>query len=184
MIKKIFFRKLIPHSEARRLTAMFMDGDTTLAQESLLYDYFSSTEVADDLKEYQSMFLLLSEASREDARSAKRVHPIPLWLGIAASLALILTLAVAFILPSHDTADSNYFAEVYAGSYVVRNGKRITDPAEIERQIKMAEQFAIEQDRLIDSYLSAYDDAPNEVIEQTFTSPATRNLVMQALSEE
>ncbi len=183
-MSKNIFSPIISHSEARRLTALFMDGGTTLAQERLLYRYYSSADVAPDLMEYRDMLLMLGEAAPEEIVPAKKVRRIPAWLGVAASLAVILTLAIAFVVPTHDSAESTYFAEVYGGSYVVRNGKRITDPAEIERQVKMAEQFAIEQDRLIDTYLSAYDDTPNEVIEQTFTSPATRNIVIQALSEQ
>lgn len=177
------FRTTISHSRARRLTAMFMNGDTSLKQESLLYKYYSSDDVVDDLQEYKTMFILLSDAAGEAEPHTLRVRPIPLWLGIAASLALILTIAVTFILPSRETSSSDCFAEVYAGSYVVRNGKRITDPTEIEQQIRLAERYIIEQDRMIDACINSYDDVERAVIEDIYPSSATRELIIKSLTE-
>ena len=178
-----FFRPTISHSEARRLTDLFMAGETSLGQESLLYKYYASNDVADDLQEYKTMFLILAEATSEAETSTTKVRRIPSWLGIAASLAIILTLAVTFILPTRDASSSECFAEVYAGSYVVRNGKRITDPAEIERQIRLAEQYVIEQDRMIDACINSYDDVERAVIEDIYPSSATRELIIKSLTE-
>lgn len=177
------FRSTISHSEARRLTDLFMSGETSIAQESILYKYYASDDVADDLQEYKTMFLILGEASSEAETATTKVRRIPRWGGVAASLAIILTLAVTFILPTRDTSSSDCFAEVYAGSYVVRNGKRITDHAEIERQIKLAEQYIIEQDRMIDACINSYDDVERAVIEEIYPSSATRELIIKSLTE-
>ncbi len=46
--------------EAKRLTSAFMDGNTTLEQESELYRYYSSANIAPELEEFRDMMLWYS----------------------------------------------------------------------------------------------------------------------------
>ena len=181
------FNHTVSHSEARRLTALFMDGDTTLAQERLLYRYFSQTDVADDLQEYREMFMLLAQVANEEP-SAKDASggsgSIFRWLAVAASVALILTIGVALLQPDSECAyDPACFAQVYGGSYVVRNGQRITDPAEIEREVRRAEEYMEAQDRMLENYLNSLEDIEQSVIDETFLSPKTREIILQTLNQ-
>lgn len=70
--------------EARRLLGLFMDGQTTIAEEQLLADYFRQTEpLPAEWEDFRELF-----------RELERLKPRPQWhrwlLAAAAVLALVL----------------------------------------------------------------------------------------------
>jgi hypothetical protein len=73
----------------------YFEGETSLDQESILRDYFSSANVAPHLMAYQGLFLGLKNTQKE---VSKREVSLPQasrnsrrwWLGIAASLLVLL----------------------------------------------------------------------------------------------
>ena len=73
----------------------YFEGETSLDQENILRDYFSSANVAPHLMAYQGLFVGLKNAQKE---ISKRDVSLPKastnsrkwWLGIAASLLVLL----------------------------------------------------------------------------------------------
>ncbi len=85
------------------LLETYFEGNTTLAEEATLRDYFKSEDVASSLKKYQALFVGL-EMARQEVSQQEIVIPENSssnqrnwWYGIAASVAVILTVgSIAF----------------------------------------------------------------------------------------
>lgn len=112
-------------NDIRILIGRFLDGETSLAEEKRLYEYFSAGEVADGLECYAPMFGWYSSLGPKPvdkkAKSAGfRIYRH--WCAAAAMLALIFTFG---LFTRQYTYCHKY--EAYKGSYIVRDGKKITD---------------------------------------------------------
>jgi hypothetical protein len=77
-----------------KLLSKYLNAETSLQEESLLKDYFTSDNVASHLQEYQYMFQYFkvsksvrhTKSIRLNSKNKKRK-----WLGIAASIALLVS---------------------------------------------------------------------------------------------
>jgi len=78
------------------LLEAYFEGNTSLAEEALLRDYFRNNEVAVSLKQYQPLFAGLEMARKEVSIRDVEIPEKPRnfqnswWYGIAASVAVIL----------------------------------------------------------------------------------------------
>ena len=115
----------------------FMEGETTLAEEQAIYRFFRSGDVPEHLKVYAPMFAWYEEGMPEEKKMEdstikrntfwKRI-PLGVWsMGIAAMLVIGIGLG---ILSGLDNDMDNEWS-CYEGSYVMINGKRITDEKKI-----------------------------------------------------
>ncbi len=137
----------------RTLLDRFFLGDTTLAEEQQLYDYFSQTpqpQLPRDLAPLRDLFLDLQAvhyaATPSQPRlqsSQPRLQPSqprlrPRWLAAAALALLLAAGALTLFRPTQTDADSG--EELVAYIY----GKRTTDPAVVigEMQHTMAAMTA------------------------------------------
>ena len=142
----------------RTLLDRFFLGDTTLAEEQQLYDYFSQTPVPQlprDLAPLRDLFLDLQAVRYAETPSQPRLQPSPLqpsqprlqpsqprlrrrWLAAAALALLLAAGALTLFRPTQADADSG--EELVAYIY----GKRTTDPAVVigEMQHTMAAMTA------------------------------------------
>lgn len=115
----------------------FMEGETTNAEEQAIYRFFRSGDVPEHLKVYAPMFAWYEEGMPEEKKEMpietktktfwKRI-PLGVWsMGIAAMLVIGIGLG---ILSGLDNDMDNEWS-CYEGSYVMINGKRITDEKKI-----------------------------------------------------
>lgn len=178
-------RRRLSAAEAKKLTAAFLDGSTTLEQESLLYDYYSRGPVAPELEEYREMMSWYSAGLKLDTPSpeikpkaysfksiARIIAPL------AAAVALIISLTVMSI-PSSEPMQANIYAE-YEGSYIIRNGKKITDLQQILPSILKAEQTC----RSFDLMVAEQEAAANEIVRQALIEHYGSEVVLKYLPEE
>jgi len=85
----------------------YFQGETTIAEEKELKDYFSSPNVAQHLEQYKPMFGYFSQVKEQ-----KSTHPIPLktkkrnvaWLSIAASVVVLLGVGTYFYVSEKNAA--------------------------------------------------------------------------------
>ena len=121
----------------KELLQKYFEGDTSLAEESILKNYFLQENLPDDLKQYQTMFVCFEQAQTEtlsDANFEERfkkqvsfkkhhglVYHIAMWSSAAAA-SIVIALG------------SIYYAERQS-NYMIVNGKRINDP---EKAMMMA----------------------------------------------
>jgi len=72
----------------------YFDGETTLAQERELQDYFSSPDVAQHLEQYRSMFGYFAKEKDQRFNGTLPLEPrkrnVVAWLSVAASVAVLL----------------------------------------------------------------------------------------------
>ena len=151
---------LLSDEEARRLTKAFLDGETTPEDERELYKYYSGKQVAPDLECYRQMFAWYDNLeSSPSGKSANKRNTR--FFATAAAIAALFLVGVGLTIGiSSDEAEPSY-DRIYAGSYIIRHGKKITDIKEILPELQKA-------DRIVDSTLTAsiinYPDNPDMVI--------------------
>lgn len=115
----------------------FMEGETTNAEEQAIYRFFRSGDVPEHLKVYAPMFAWYEEGMPEEKKEIpfttktktfrKRI-PLGVWsMGIAAMLVVGIGLGILSGLDK----DMDDEWSCYEGSYVMINGKRITDEKKI-----------------------------------------------------
>ena len=115
----------------------FMEGETTNAEEQAVYRFFRSGDVPEHLKVYAPMFAWYEEGMPEEKKEMpietktktfwKRI-PLGVWsMGIAA----MLVVGIGLGLLSGLDKDMDDEWSCYEGSYVMINGKRITDEKKI-----------------------------------------------------
>lgn len=151
-------------TDIKRLIDLFMEGETNLEQERTLYSYFATSEnVPSELEEYKEMFQGFASIDQSTpkneqpiARPAqKRISLRNIIIYVAASVALI---AGIFLIA--DKQEEKQLESLYAGSYMIIDGKRIDDlqkiKPDIDRILAYAEQM--EQSTSISSHLQSIEE--------------------------
>lgn len=132
---------LVTHRNVEAMVGRFLDGSTTCAEERALYRYFQGKDVAPQVEKYRGMFAwYASELPMEDAQPA--VSPagrirLRRWTGAAVAAMAAFAVVGAFFFYAGNSSDDLYAC--YEGSYVVINGKKITDIRKIMPELKRAE---------------------------------------------
>jgi len=105
----------------------FLDGRTTNAEEQELYQFFSKNDIPEEMKKYKEMFQWYREGMRtplptKTQKQSKRLFPILLRISIAAIVILVCGISLRLYIPKESSKYS-----CYEGSYIIRNGEKITD---------------------------------------------------------
>lgn len=140
-----------PNNIAELLTRFF-DGETTCAEERALEKYFTSdTPLPPELEPYREMFgwyasgMDLSSLPSEKPEAAvavtqaaqpappqpktrRKIHPMIWWSSAAAMVVLTIGLTWQHKAGQFTPTEAS---SIYAGSYIVRDGHKITGDAEI-----------------------------------------------------
>lgn len=150
-------------TDIKRLIDLFMEGETNLEQERTLYSYFAISEnVPSELEEYKEMFQGFASIDQSapkneqpTARPAQKRISLRNIIYVAASVALI---AGIFLIA--DKQEEKQLESLYAGSYMIIDGKRIDDlqkiKPDIDRILAYAEQM--EQSTSISSHLQSIEE--------------------------
>lgn len=137
---------MMEEKKIRELIGRFLEGETTNAEERLLYDYFAGSEVAPALEPWRPMFGWYAGGCREEElpsagqgrlghrRGFRRIRLLA--VGVAAALLLLFGVGLGYY---HHLGRQREYA-VYEGSYIVRNGKKLTDIREILPELKAVER--------------------------------------------
>ncbi len=175
--------KNIDHNEARILCRRFLEGATSDDEEQRLYLYFRSCDPASDLAEYAPMFQwydsLTSQNSVTPVASvtAKKRSVVKSIATFSAAAAAVLML-VATVITAWQTADTRRDMMELQGSYIIRNGEKITDLASIYPELKRAEKMVENTEHRI----SAGDNDPLiDIAIENVSSPAAREALMNTL---
>lgn len=162
----------ISHEEARRLLEKFLEGATDNAEERRLHEYFLNGNVADDLAPYAGMMDWFADldgsGEREDTakkQSVRRRMMRRRWLtGIAAAAAVAVLVATG--ISRFGVGEEDYdseLMEMYAGSYMMRNGKKVTDLKKVLPTILETERIAT---KMRIEARSEFTSIQNEMYEQ------------------
>lgn len=173
--------KKISHDEARVLTELFMAGATTCADEKDLYTYYNSDDVASDLLQYRDMMRWY--AAGMPAKTIRKPHiahrMVRIWriAGIAAMLAIVFTTGISYLSYRNER---NEELAMYEGSYIIRDGKKITDLNEILPELKRAEAYVAQNTQNYDAE-TIINDMSRDIIDRQ-TNPSMRE-AMKAILE-
>jgi hypothetical protein len=142
------------YQQIEDLIARFFDGQTSNEEEQALYRFFAQETVPAHLMRYQPVFGYFETALADECNALETNIPSPhlprskrwlAWTGIAA--ALLAGVLFGMHLLMQPTVDP------YEGSYIVRNGVKITDlnliRPELEATVQEARQQQMEFERLI-----------------------------------
>ena len=175
--------------DARCLLERFDAGLTSVDEERDLYAYFRRKTLPPDLEPLRGLMAwyeggCIGEPAQpapvaEPSHRRKRRFGL---LGAAASAALLIGIGITAITLGHEDSDDS-FATLYAGSYVIRDGKKITDPELIRDEILRAEAIA----ESLASIGSDYDDPDRLVAEAVRnaypTNPYAAQLIINLLED-
>lgn len=168
-------KAIISDETARRLTAEFLDGATEPAQECQLYDYYASGRVADDLKGYCDMFAMYASLTPAPVRSGRPSRVI--W-SAAASVAVIAVIGAAVFFSEADRQPDS--ESLYAGSYIIRDGKKITDIKTIMPLLRSADDYVDSTMRQVDILYP--DDYETVIIEKALAGITDPQLKAELLA--
>ena len=126
---------MMKEKEIQQLIERFLEGETTNAEEQMLYDYFNGRDVADSLKPYQEMFRWYAARMPEQKANPKR-RTYAKWLSIAASILLLVGIGFGY---RYYQEQQELYA-IYEGSYIVRDGVKNSDIKQILPELQATEQ--------------------------------------------
>jgi hypothetical protein len=140
----------------------YFQGETTIAEENQLKEYFSSPDVAQHLEQYKPIFGYFSQAKQQ-----KSTQEIPLktkrrnvaWLSIAASIVVLLGIGTYLFMSQENTAP--VVAQSELGTY--------DDPEEALKATQKALSLLSSNVNVgIESvqYINEYEQSKNRIFKQ------------------
>lgn len=175
--------KDIDNNNIGRYIERFLAGETTVGEEQAIYDYFRRPDVPAEYEQYREMFAWYGSLSTGE----RQPEPIRLprwrwwqWTGVAATVALLLTAGFVFRSQTEALPDE-YMA--YEGSYIIRDGKKITDLRVVVPEIMRSERLVSERLQQIDRSFEEVDQAFDRALTDDFdmSNPAMAEVVEASL---
>ncbi|MCM1068233.1 MAG: hypothetical protein NC418_11740 [Muribaculaceae bacterium] len=161
------------------LVERFLDGSSTQAEEQAIYAYFATHSDVGELECYRAMFGWYASLP-QPAAPRRRVRRRVWWsaAGVAAATAVAVWAGLSFGTP-RTAVDSELYAR-YRGSYVVQDGKRITDLSVIYPCIMRAEATA---DSLNAVMAEADSDFEEAIIDEAIRGISDHELAARVRAE-
>ena len=144
------------------LVECFFEGKTTQEEEQELYAFFSAKTVPEDLQQYQPVFQYFAGDLEKELqivpqkqisthrKSKKRIAFI---VSVAASVLIIVSVGLNVLFPDKNNSVTN----PYEGSYIIRNGVKITDMKIVLPEIEATLQCMLEYEREMDAIYQEFD---------------------------
>jgi hypothetical protein len=162
------------------LVERFFEGATSGAEERELYDYFASDGVPLELEPYRPLFRYIDREMPAALPASDARSPLPRrrfairTAGIAAVVAALIAVGAAVGLQKARERNDRF-----AGSYIIRNGVRITDPKIIRPELEAAMRLFEEREprvSIADRKRAIYEEAISQ-----FADEAVREAVRSKL---
>lgn len=143
-----------------KIVEKYFEGETSSAEEKELKVYFSSSDVAKHLKQYQPVFGYFAQAKGEilnkELSLPTKKQNVVMWLSIAAAVVLLLSVGT-----------SMYFASNSSNDFVSCNSE--DDPEKVLQETQKA--LALVSEKLntgIESvnYINEYENAKNKIFKE------------------
>jgi hypothetical protein len=146
------------YERMEELIERFFEGQTSNKEEQELYAFFSDENIPEHLTSCRQVFAYFeSGAKEEDAASklflnannanntnSRKYYTVDknkkIWASIAASILLLISFGIY-----HFAQEKEY--NPYEGSYIIRNGVKITDPKIVIPEIEKTIDEMVQQER-------------------------------------
>ena len=119
-----------------KLLDKYMDGTSTLDEEAILSEYFRGKDIPQEWEDYRQLFQEIEEMRPQPQTIKSRMGRPYKWIAIAASLLILV--GIGFGVRQYQDQQEQY--AIYEGSYIIRDGKKITDIKQILPELKATEQ--------------------------------------------
>jgi hypothetical protein len=119
-----------------KLLDKYMDGTSTLDEEAILSEYFRGKDIPQEWEDYRQLFQEIEEMRQQPQTIKSRMGRPYKWIAIAASLLILV--GIGFGVRQYQDQQEQY--AIYEGSYIIRDGKKITDIKQILPELKATEQ--------------------------------------------
>lgn len=156
---------IVNERNAKEWIDRFLDGATTCAEEKELYRFFNEGNIPEELKKYQQMFQWYADGMPGDPRPQKTkvVNLVQISMKVAASIVLVCGLGLGM----YQIAFQKKY-EFLEGSYIIRDGRKVTDLKsilpELRKMNKLAAQQEIEIEAIdnfdVDRYIEKMESDP------------------------
>jgi hypothetical protein len=135
----------IDKQNAEEWIKRFLDGETSNDEERELYRFFEGRDIPRRLRKYKPMFAWYAGGMQGELPQPVRQRRIrPLIIRLCAAASIILTFGVGLGVYQHyEKLQEEY--DCYEGSYIIRNGEKITNIKEILPELRKTSQMAHEQ---------------------------------------
>ncbi|MDR0232649.1 MAG: hypothetical protein LBI82_11100 [Dysgonamonadaceae bacterium] len=147
----------------------FFDGQTSNEEERELYAFFSSENVPEHLLPYRPVFAYFKTGIKEDSQpleivtiQSSRKKKIRIWMSIAASLLILISFGIY-----HFTQEKDF--NPYEGSYIIRNGVKITDPKIVNPEIEKTLYAMLQREKEYDQLLQKLQEIEQDPYERAIT---------------
>ena len=178
----------------RQLVDRFLEGETSNEQEQQLYAYFRQKGIPESLQPYREMFQwyddgmqspTIQELEQQVTQTSKQVRVVKfrkLWIAVSVAAMLVLVGGAGIYFMRQQQIREQY--SEYAGSYIIRNGKKMTDLALIMPELKQVERQAEEKEEKINQLLSQSSEAAirQQLLEKA-SSDEERKMINELLDE-
>jgi integrase len=134
----------------------FFEGLTSNEEEKELYAFFEQKDIPEYLQKYKPVFAYFENGLQKVSPQPKKKR-IWAWASVAASLLALIGLW--FFYPKETQSSDN----LYEGSYIIRKGVKITDPAIVRPEIEQALYCISMQEEISELMQDEFDDS--ELIE-------------------
>ena len=161
------------YKEIENLIERFFEGQTSNEEERELYAFFSSENIPEHLLPYRPVFAYFETGIKAGSEQREiipntiqfsRKKKISIWASIAASLLILLSFGIYHFM----LREKEY--NPYEGSYIIRNGVKITDPKivkpEIEKTLYLAQQQEKECNLLLQKSQKAGEVSAVQIINE------------------
>lgn len=146
------YMNVIDNHNAEEWVNRFLDGETSCEEEAQLYRYFFREDLPAGLEHYRAMFAWYAAklGTEKPADTGRRqTVMLRLWhcVSVAAAVAVIALVGLHVCLTSMQRIPDEYMC--YEGSYMIVNGRMITDIPSIIPELVMAEKMlAMQHDEM------------------------------------
>ena len=191
----------IDNSNISQWIDRFLSGETSLKEEKELYAFFNRCDLSPEAEKYREMFSWYASLSsshtekeedlitqpetlmsRHDERNKVRVLHLRSWQWISVAAMVALLLSLGFIFHSPEDIPDDYLS--YQGSYIIRDGKKITDLRMVVPEIIRTQKMVDDRLLSLDNSLMEADNAFNRAVAESYdmSDPAVKEIVEATLS--
>jgi len=167
------------YERIEELIERFFEGQTSNEEEQELYAFFSNENIPEYLIPYRQVFAYFESGIKEEDAVSKlflnanntnitnsrkyytidKNKKLKIWAGIAATILLLISFGIY-----HFTQKKEY--NPYEGSYIIRNGVKITDPKIVIPEIERTLYFVKLQEKTEPFSLQLCEIKQNDSYEQ------------------
>lgn len=174
---------------AKDWVGKFLRGETSNAEEQALYEFFSTGDVPRDLIKYQAMFGWYQGGMKDPLPKGKQSHKARkitfTWLKIGIAAVLVIACGIGVKLFTLYQKMPDY--SCYEGSYIIRNGEKITDLHTImpilQQTLKEADAHEAQTEQMANKQITNPEKEIEQEILRNAPDEKSRKIISEILND-